>query len=191
LSKLNKYNVVNLILDTDRSGYIASLKAAQYFMLQNKIVYIILNTPYKDVDEAIKANIYDKDNISTKKQLITTHIYTRRYRSIDSELQYKQWIKKVISKIPDRDVRYLYNKSIYDALKLKGTENTDSFDLKKLLLSLTTPSLKLALSYMVDVIDERERYNMLQYASSDKKEERIDRRIIDFILCGLGDDQCS
>jgi len=47
LYKLNKYNIINLALDTDSSGYRASLKAAQYFMLQNKIVYILLNTPYK------------------------------------------------------------------------------------------------------------------------------------------------
>jgi len=191
LSKLNKYTVVNLVLDTDRSGYKASLKAAQYFMLQNKVVYLLLNTPYKDVDEAIKANVYNKETISTKKQLITTHIYTRRYRTMESEIQYKQWIKKVINSISDKDVRYLYNRSIYEVLKQWKRQDVNSFDLKQLLLSLTTSSLKLALSYIVDVIDERERYNMLQHASSDKTEDEINKYIIDLIFYGLGFSQCS
>ena len=191
LSKLNKYTVINMVLDTDRSGYKASLKAAQYFMLQNKVVYLLLNTPYKDVDEAIKANVYNKETISTKKQLITTHIYTRRYRTMESEIQYKQWIKKVINSISDKDVRYLYNRSIYEVLKQWKREDVNSFDLKQLLLSLTTSSLKLALSYIVDVIDERERYNMLQHASSDKTEDEINKYIIDLIFYGLGFSQCS
>ena len=185
LSKLNKYTVINLVLDTDRSGYKASLKAAQYFMLQNKIVYILLNTPYKDVDEAIKAGIYNKDNIKHKKQLITTHIYTRNYKSIDSEAQYKQWIKKVISGIKDSDIRYLYNKSIYEAIKQKPLDNKESLGINKLLEALTTPSLKLALAYIVDVIDERERHNMLQNMRTDKKEDVIDDRLVSIIIDSL------
>jgi len=185
LSKLNKYNIINLALDTDRSGYKASLKAAQYFMLQNKIVYILLNTPYKDVDEAIKAGIYNKDNIKHKKQLITTHIYTRNYKSIDLEAQYKQWIKKVISGIKDSDIRYLYNKSIYEAIKQKPLDNKESLGINKLLEALTTPSLKLALAYIVDVIDERERHNMLQNMRTDKKEDVIDDRLVSIIIDSL------
>ncbi len=186
LSKLNKYSVINLILDTDRSGYKASLMAAQYFMLQNKIVYLLFNTPYKDVDEAIKAGVYDKETIAFRKQLITTHIYTRRYKSIESEAQYKQWIKKVINNIPDKDVRYLYVRSIYEALRQQKRERVDRVDINKLLLSLTTPSIKLALSYIVDVIDERERYNMLQQISSDKIDDEISQYVVDLILYGLG-----
>jgi DNA primase len=185
LSKLNKYNVINLALDTDRSGYRASLKAAQYFMLQNKIVYILLNTPYKDVDEAIKAGVYDKETIRHKKQLITTHIYTRKYKSIDHEAQYKQWIKKVINSIKDRDIRYLYNKSIYETIKQKIANNEEVFNANKLLESLTTPTLKLALAYIVDVIDERERYNMLQSMSTDKKEEVISDMLVELMANSL------
>ncbi len=191
LSKLNKYNVINLVLDTDRSGYKASLMAAQYFMLQNKIVYLILNTPYKDVDEAIKAKLYNKDTITLRKQLITTHIYTRKYKSIESEAQYKQWIKRVIDNIPDRDVRYLYTRSIYEALRQQKPENSNNVDINKLLLSLTTPSFKLALSYIVDVIDDRVRYNMLQHTSSDKAEDEVSKYIIDLVLYSLGVNQCS
>jgi DNA primase len=185
LSKLNKYNIINLTLDTDRSGYRASLKAAQYFMLQNKIVYIILNTPYKDVDEAIKAGVYDKDTIKHKKQLITTHIYTRRYKTIDHEAQYKQWIKKVVNNIKDSDIRYLYSRSIYETIKKKSTDNKDVFSVNKLLEELTTPTLKLALAYIVDAIDERERYNMLQNMSTDKKEEVISDMLVELIVNSL------
>jgi DNA primase len=191
LSKLNRYNVINLVLDTDRSGYRASLKAAQYFMRQNKIVYILLNTPYKDVDEAIKAGVYNKENIKHKKQLITTHIYTRNYKSIDSEAQYKQWIKKVISGIKDGDIRYLYNKSIYETIKQKPLDNKESLSIKKLLESLTTPSLKLALAYIVDVIDERERYNMLQNMRTDKKEDVINDMNIELIVNSLNRGQTN
>jgi DNA primase len=185
LSKLNRYSVINLALDTDRSGYRASLKAAKYFMLQNKIVYLLLNTPYKDIDEAIKAGVYDKDTIKNKKQLITTHIYTRKYKSIDSEAQYKQWIKKVISGIKDSDIRYLYNKSIYEAIKQKTLDNKECLDINKLLESLTTPSLRLALAYIVDVIDERERYNMLQNMRTDKEEEVIGDMLVELIANSL------
>ncbi len=185
LSKLNRYSVINLALDTDRSGYRASLKAAQYFMLHNKIVYLILNTPYKDVDEAIKARVYDKETIKHKKQLITTHIYTRKYKSIDSEAQYKQWLKKVISSIKDSDIRYLYNRSIYEAIKQKPLDNKECLDIKKLLESLTTPSLRLALAYIVDVIDERERYNMLQNMRTDKEEEVIVDMLVELIVNSL------
>ena len=185
LSKLNKYNTINLVLDTDRSGYRASLKAARYFMLQNKIVYLLLNTPYKDVDEAIKAGVYDKETIRHKKQLITTHIYTRQYKSIDSEAQYKQWIKKVISSIKDSDIRYLYNKSIYEAIKQKPLDNKESLCISKLLEALTSPSLRLALAYIVDVIDERERYNMLQNMRTDKKEDVIDDRLVKLVIDSL------
>jgi len=154
-------------------------------MLQNKIVYILLNTPYKDVDEAIKAGIYNKDNIKHKKQLITTHIYTRKYKSIVSEAQYKQWIKKVISGIKDNDIRYLYNKSIYEAIKQKPLDNKESLGINKLLEALTTPSLKLALAYIVDVIDERERHNMLQNMRTDKKEDVIDDRLVKLVIDSL------
>jgi len=174
-----------LALDTDRSGYRAALKAAQYFMLRNKIVYLLLNTPYKDVDEAIKAGIYDKETIKNKKQLITTHIYTRKYKSIDSEAHYKQWIKKVISGIKDSDIRYLYNRSIYETIKQKSMDNKESLSINKLLEALTTPSLRLALAYIVDVIDERERYNMLQNMRTDKKEDIIDDRLISIIVDSL------
>jgi DNA primase len=182
LSKLNKYNIINLALDTDRSGYRASLKAAQYFMLQNKIVYLILNTPYKDVDEAIKAGVYDKDTIKHKKQLITTHIYTRKYKSIESEAQYKHWIKKVINGIKDIDIRYLYNKSIYETFKQKPQHTEESLGIYKLLETLTTPTLKLALAYIIDVIDERERYNMMQKMSTDKKEDNISDNLIKLVI---------
>ena len=185
LSKLNKYNIINLALDTDRSGYRASLKLARYLMLQNKIVYILLNTPHKDVDEAIKAGIYDKETIKHKKQLITTHIYTRNYKSIDSEAQYKQWIKKIINGIRDSDIRYLYNKSIYETIKQKTLDNKESLSMNKLLESLTTPSLKLALAYIVDVIEERERYSMLQSMSTDKKEEVISDKIVKLLIDSL------
>jgi DNA primase len=185
LSKLNKYTIINLALDTDRSGYRASLKAAQYFMLQNKIVYILLNTPYKDVDEAIKAGIYDGETIKHKKQLITTHIYTRKYKSIDSEAHYKQWIKKVISGIKDSDIRYLYNRSIYETIKQKSMDNKESLSINKLLEALTTPTLKLALAYIVDAIDERERYNMLQNMNTDKKEEVISDILVELIADSL------
>ncbi len=191
LSKLNRYSVINLALDTDRSGYRASLKAAQYFMLHNKIVYLILNTPYKDVDEAIKAGIYDKETIKHKKQLITTHIYTRKYKYIDSEAQYKQWIKKVINGIKDSDIRYLYNKSIYETIKQKPLDNKESFSMNKLLESLTTPSLKLALAYIVDAIDERERYNMLQSMSTDKKEDIISDNLVNIVIDSLTRSQSS
>ena len=184
-SKLNKYNVINLALDTDRSGYRASLKAAQYFMLQNKIVYLLLHTPYKDVDEAIKAGVYDKETIKHKKQLITTHIYTRTYKSIDSEAQYKQWIKKVINGIKDSDIRYLYNKSIYEAIKKKPMDNKEISSINKILEALTTPTLKLALAYIVDVIDERERYNMLQNMRTDKEEEVIVDMLVELIVNSL------
>jgi outer membrane lipoprotein-sorting protein len=110
---------------------------------------------------------------------------------MESEIQYKQWIKKVINSISDKDVRYLYNRSIYEVLKQWKRQDVNSFDLKQLLLSLTTSSLKLALSYIVDVIDERERYNMLQHASSDKTEDEINKYIIDLIFYGLGFSQCS
>jgi len=185
LSKLNKYTVINMVLDTDRSGYKASLKAAQYFMLQNKVVYLLLNTPYKDVDEAIKAGVYDKDTIKHKKQLITTHIYTRTYKSIDSEAQYKQWIKKVINGIKDSDIRYLYNKSIYEAIKKKPMDNKEISSINKILEALTTPTLKLALAYIVDVIDERERYNMLQNMRTDKEEEVIVDMLVELIVNSL------
>jgi len=185
LYKLNKYNVINLALDTDRSGYRAALKAAQYFMLRNKIVYLLLNTPYKDVDEAIKAGIYDKETIKNKKQLITTHIYTRKYKSIDSEAHYKQWIKKVISGIKDSDIRYLYNRSIYETIKQKSMDNKESLSINKVLETLTTPTLKLALAYIVDVIDERERYNMLQNMRTDKEEEVIVDMLVELIVNSL------
>ncbi len=185
LSKLNKYNIINLALDTDSSGYKASLKAAQHFMIHNKIVYILLNTPYKDVDEAIKAGIYDKETIKHKKQLITTHIYTRKYKSIDHEAQYKQWIKRVINSIKDSDIRYLYNKSIYEVIKQKHLENKESLSINKLLEALTTPSLKLAVAYIVDVIDERERYNILQSMSTDRKEEVINDMLVKLIINSL------
>jgi DNA primase len=185
LSKLNKYNIINLTLDTDRSGYRASLKAAQYFMLQNKIVYIVLSAPYKDIDEAIKAGVYDKDTIKHKKQLITTHIYTRKYKTIDHEAQYKQWIKKVVNSIKDSDIRYLYSRSIYETIKKKSTDNKDVFSVNKLLEELTTPTLKLALAYIVDAIDERERYNMLQNMSTDKKEEVISDMLVELIVNSL------
>jgi DNA primase catalytic core len=178
LSKLNKYSVINLALDTDRSGYKTALKTAQYFMLQNKIVYIILNTPYKDVDEAIRAGLYDKDTIQHKKQLITTHIYTRKYKTIESEAQYKQWIKKVISSIKDKDIRYLYNKSIYEAIRQKNQDVKESLGIDKMLQSLTTPTLKLALAYIVDVIDERGRYSMLQNMSTDREEDVISDELV-------------
>jgi DNA primase len=191
LSKLNRYNVINLALDTDRSGYRASLKAAQYFMLQNKIVYLLLNTPYKDVDEAIKAGIYDKETIKHKKQLITTHIYTRKYKSIDSEAQYKQWIKKVISGIKDSDIRYLYNKSIYEAFKQKPQDTKEGVGIDKLLETLTTPTLKLALAYIVDVLDERERYNMLQKMGTDKKDDIISNELVNLIINSLSYNQSN
>lgn len=191
LSKLNKYNVINLVLDTDRSGYRASLKAAQYFMLQNKIVYLLLNTPYKDVDEAIKAGVYDKETIKNKKQLITTHIYTRKYKSIDSEAQYKQWIKKVISGIKDNDIRYLYNKSIYEAIKRNHQDNKEDLVINKLLEALTTPTLKLVLAYIVDVIDERERYNMLQSMITDKKDDIISDKLVKLLIDSLTHSQSS
>jgi DNA primase len=191
LSKLNRYNVINLALDTDRSGYRASLKAAQYFMLQNKIVYLLLNTPYKDVDEAIKAGIYDKETIKHKKQLITTHIYTRKYKSIDSEAQYKQWIKKVISGIKDSDIRYLYNKSIYEAFKQKPQDTKEELGIDKLLETLTTPTLKLALAYIVDVLDERERYNMLQKMGTDKKDDIISNELVNLIINSLSYSQSN
>jgi len=185
LSKLNRYNVINLALDTDPSGYRASLKAAQRFMLQNKIVYLLLNTPYKDVDEAIKSGVYDKKTIEHKKQLITTHIYTRKYKSIDSEAQYKQWIKKVISGIKDSDIRYLYNKSIYETFKKKPQDTKESLGIDKILETLTTPTLKLALAYIVDVIDERERYNMLQNMRTDKKEDIISDKLVKLVIDSL------
>jgi len=191
LSKLNRYSVINLALDTDRSGYRASLKAAQYFMLHNKIVYLILNTPYKDVDEAIKARVYDKETIKHKKQLITTHIYTRKYKSIDSEAQYKQWIKKVISSIKDSDIRYLYNKSIYETFKQKPQDTRESLAVDKLLETLTTPTLKLAIAYMVGVIDERERYNTLQNMSTDKKEDIISDNLVKIVIDSLTRSQSS
>jgi DNA primase catalytic core len=178
LSKLNKYSVINLALDTDRSGYKTALKTAQYFMLQNKIVYIILNTPYKDVDEAIRAGLYDNDTIQHKKQLITTHIYTRKYKTIDSEAQYKQWLKKVISSIKDKDIKYLYNKSIYEAIRQKTQDVKESLGIDKMLQSLTMPTLKLALAYIVDVIDERERYSMLQNMSTDREEDVINDELV-------------
>jgi DNA primase len=191
LSKLNKYNVINLALDTDRSGYRASLKAAQYFMLQNKIVYIVLNTPYKDVDEAIKAGVYDKETIRYKRQLITTHIYTRKYKSIEHEAQYKQWIKKVISLIKDKDMRYLYNKSIYEVFKQRPQDLRTGLAIEKLLETLTTPTLKLALAYIVDVIEERERYNMLQKMSTSKKDDIINDKLIELIISSLVRDQSN
>ncbi len=191
LSKLNKYNVINLVLDTDRSGYKASLKAVQYFMLQNKIVYIILNTPYKDVDEAIKAGVYDKETVRFKRQLITTHIYTRKYKSIEHEAQYKQWIKKVISLIKDKDMRYLYNKSIYEVFKQRPQDFKESLAIDKLLETLTTPTLKLALAYIVDVIEERERYNMLQKMSTNRKDDVINNKLIELVINSLVRNQSS
>lgn len=61
----------------------------------------------------------------------------------------------------------------------------ESLNINKLLEALTTPPLKLALAYIVDAIDERERYNMLQNMSTDKKEEVISDILVELIAASF------
>jgi hypothetical protein len=88
-------------------------------------------------------------------------------------------------------MRYLYNKSIYEVFKQRSQDFKESLAIDKLLETLTTPTLKLALAYIVDVIEDRERYNMLQKMSTNKKDDIIDERLVELVINSLVRNQSS